>query len=78
MQEGEGLGTKDWRSASRPESAQARKNYFGYFGTFAIDIAKKAVVYHVESSRFPNLTHTDQTRLLRFVGDELVLDADTA
>jgi hypothetical protein len=72
------LRDEDWRSVSQPESAQAWKGYFGYFGTFSIDTGKQAVIHHVEGSWFPNLTHTDQTRLFRFVGDELVLDADTA
>jgi hypothetical protein len=72
------LRDEDWRSASQPESAQAWKSYFGYFGTFSIDTRQQAVIHHVEGSWFPNLSHTDQTRLFRFVGDELVLDADTA
>jgi hypothetical protein len=33
---------------------------------------------YVEGSWFPNLAHTDQTRIFRFVGDALVLDAATA
>jgi hypothetical protein len=72
------LSDEDWRTASQPESAQAWKSYFGYFGTFSIDTRKQAVIHHVEGSWFPNLSNTDQTRLFRFVGDELVLDADTA
>jgi hypothetical protein len=72
------LHDEDWRSASMPESSRAWKSYFGYFGTFSIDDDEKAVIHHVEGSWFPNLAHTDQTRMFRFIGDELVLDADTA
>ena len=72
------LRDEDWRSASQPESSRAWKSYFGYFGTFSIDIATQAVIHHVEGSWFPNIAHTDQKRLFGFEGDELVLDADTA
>src|SRR3954464_818314 len=39
------LRDEDWRSASQPESAQAWKSYFGYFGTFSIDTSEKAVIH---------------------------------
>jgi hypothetical protein len=76
--ETERLRQKDWRVASQAESAQAWKNYFGYFGTFSIDTEQHAVIHHVEGSWFPNLEHTDQVRIFRFKNEQLVLDADTA
>jgi hypothetical protein len=76
--ETEPLRKDDWRAASPSESAEAWKNYFGYFGTFSIDTARHAVIHHVEGAWFPNLEHTDQVRVFKFEGDKLVLDADTA
>jgi len=35
------------------------------------------VIHHVEGAWLPNLLGTDQIRIFQFVGNQLVLDADT-
>ena len=69
---------EDWRKASLAEKATAWSNYFGYFGTYSVDIEAKCVTHHIEGSWFPNLVDADQQRYYQFEGDQLVLDADTA
>jgi hypothetical protein len=67
----------DWRDASEKEGATAFKEYFGYFGTFSIDLAHQAVVHHVRGAWFPNIEGGDQRRSFQFDNARLVLDADT-
>lgn len=43
----------------------------GYFGTYTVSEADKALLFHVESSTFPNWSGTDQKRLVELRGDEL-------
>jgi Lipocalin-like domain len=69
--------SEDWRKASDVESARGFKEYFGYFGTFSLDMEKKAVIHRIDGAWFPNLLGTDQIRFFHFEGDGLVLDADT-
>src|SRR3954471_3179183 len=71
------FSSEDWRRATNEEKSDAWGNYFGYFGTYSIDLKNRAVVHHIEGSWFPNLVGTDQTRHFRFDGDQLILDADT-
>jgi hypothetical protein len=68
----------DWREASEEEGAGAFKEYFGYFGTFSLDLARHAVIHHVKGAWFPNVEASDQLRVFRFEKGELVLDADTS
>ena len=56
---------------------RAFKDYFGYFGTFTIDVSARSVVHHVQGSWFPNLYGVDQVRRFQIDGDFLHLDADT-
>jgi hypothetical protein len=72
------FATDDWRQATTADKSSAWGDYFGYFGTFSIDVGNKAVVHHIEGSWFPNLVGTDQVRHFRFDGDRLILDAKTA
>jgi lipocalin-like protein len=67
----------DWRQAGPDEAASAFKDYFGYFGTFTIDVTAQSVVHHVEGSWFPNLYGVDQVRRFRIRDEVLHLDADT-
>jgi hypothetical protein len=69
--------SEDWRSASSVEAARAWKEYFGYFGTFSIDLAKHAVIHHVEGGWFPNLHGSEQLRVFQIEGTRLNLGADT-
>lgn len=69
----------DWLQGQTEEKAAAWSGYFGYFGTFTIDIDAGAVIHHIEGSWFPNLIGTQQVRYYHFEGDDrLVLSADTA
>lgn len=67
----------DWRDASLEEGGRAFKEYFGYYGTYSIDLGRHAVVHHVEGAWFPNVENSDQIRIFRFEDDRLLLDADT-
>ncbi len=71
------LASSDWRAARPDEAARAFKDYFGYFGTFTIDVSARSVVHHVQGSWFPNLYGVDQVRRFQIDGDVLHLDADT-
>jgi hypothetical protein len=68
----------NWRRASDAECATAWKSYFGYFGTYSVDVARQLITHHVEGASFPNLVGTDQLRHFHFEGSRLILDADTA
>lgn len=69
---------EDLRQATDEEKAAAWGGYFGYFGTYTVDVAAQTVTHHVEGSSFPNLAGTDQVRHYRQEGQRLILDADTA
>ena len=47
--------SEDWRIASEAEGSRAWKEYFGYFGTYSIDLHQEVVIHHVEGAWFPNL-----------------------
>jgi len=66
-----------WGCATSAEKAEAWGNYFGYFGTYAIDPDAEVVTHQLEGSWFPNLVGTAQRRHYEFEGDQLVLGADT-
>ena len=59
------------------EKSSAWSDYFGYFGTYRIDLPQKAVIHHIEGSWFPNLVGTEQVRYFQFEGKHLILDANT-
>ena len=71
------LASSDWRAARPDEAARAFKDYFGYFGTFTIDVSDRSVVHHVQGSWFPNLYGVDQVRRFQIDGDFLRLNTDT-
>ena len=43
-----------------------------YFGTYTVDEAGKAIVFHIEGSSFPNWENTNQKRLVTAVTDEVL------
>jgi hypothetical protein len=71
------FSNEDWQQATKDEKSDAWSAYFGYFGSYDIDLEKNAVTHHVEGSWFPNLIGTKQVRYFRFQGQQLILDADT-
>jgi len=71
------FSSPDWSKAGEEDAARAFKEYFGYFGTFSIDIKRQVVTHHVNGSWFPNLEGQDQERRYRFEDGLLILDADT-
>jgi Lipocalin-like domain len=72
------FASDDWQQATAEEMCEAWPSYFGYFGTFSIDLEQGAVIHHIEGSWFPNLVGSEQVRSFSFEGDRLVLHADTA
>jgi hypothetical protein len=55
------------------EVRQAFEGYFGYFGTYSVDVAAGTVTHHVEGALFPNFAGTDQKRFFTLSGDRLTL-----
>jgi Lipocalin-like domain len=72
------FASDDWQQATAEEMCEAWPSYFGYFGTFSIDLEQGAVIHHIEGSWFPNLIGSEQVRRFSFEGERLVLHADTA
>jgi Lipocalin-like domain len=50
------FASEDWRRATPDEKSWAWSDYFGYFGTYRIDLAQKAVIHHIEGAGFPTLS----------------------
>ncbi len=74
------FASDDWHQATPTEMRVAWPSYFGYFGTFTLDLDKGAVTHHVEAGWFPNLVGTQQVRCVELLDEDscLVLNADTA
>jgi hypothetical protein len=72
------FASDDWQQATADEMAGAWPGYFGYFGTFSVDIDAGAVIHHVQAGWFPNVAETEQVRRFHFQDGLLVLDAETA
>jgi lipocalin-like protein len=53
------------------ENAAAVKGGIGYFGTWTVDEAEKALILHVESCTYPNWSGSDQKRIVKLHGDEM-------
>lgn len=53
------------------ENAAAVRGGIGYFGTWTVDEAEKALVLHVESGTYPNWSGSDQKRIVQLHGDEM-------
>jgi hypothetical protein len=66
----------DWRAASDGEGAQAFKEYFGYLGTFSIDLDRRADLRQAAAAWFPNV-EGDRLRRFSFENGHLVLNAET-
>jgi hypothetical protein len=65
-------------AAQRPTPAEAMAVATGsdaLFGTYSVDGAARTLLLHVAASSYPNDTGTDQTRVVKSIGEtDLVLD----
>jgi lipocalin-like protein len=57
------------------ERARAFDRYYGYFGRFAVDLARGVVTHFVDGSLQPNEVGLTYERQLRLEGDRLLLTA---
>jgi hypothetical protein len=67
------FGSDDRRKGTPEEIKAAFEGFIGYYGTYDVDEKDGIVVHHVEVCSFPNWVGTDQKRLFRFEGLQLVL-----
>ena len=68
----------DSGQASEEEAAEAWRGYFGYWGSFEVDVEDSMVVHRVEGSSFSNFIGTEQVRHFRFDGaNRLILEAES-
>ena len=67
-----------YASSQRPTPAEAMAVATGsnaLFGTYAIDGAARTVILHIAASSYPNDNGTDQTRVVKSIGEnQLILD----
>lgn len=69
------FASDDSLRASVEEAAEAWRTYFGYWGSFKVDMEKSIVVHRVEGSSFSNWIGTEQVRHFRFDrADRLILE----
>jgi hypothetical protein len=72
------LACEDPFQASPEEASEAWRTYFGYWGSFAVDLEKCVVMHHVEGSSFSNWIGTEQVRYFRFdEGNRLILESQS-
>lgn len=60
--------------ASLIENQATTRGTLSYFGTYTVDEADHTIALHIDSSSYPNLSDTDQTRKVTLVGDTLKLE----
>ncbi len=63
----------DPRGGTPEETKAAFDGYGGYYGTFDIDEAKEAIIYHAKGAWFPNFIGQDQVRYYRFEGNRMTI-----
>ena len=61
----------DKAKGTAAELASAVLGSSSHFGRLEIDVARQALVYHIEGAAFPNWEGTDQVRVFELHGDEL-------
>jgi hypothetical protein len=67
------FASNDFLRGTPEEVRQAFEGYFGYFGSYSVDVAAGTVTHHVEGASFPNYAGTDQKRFFTLSGDRLSL-----
>ena len=74
-----GFEAGTFREGTDEEVRAAFEGYFGYYGTYSLDVKADAgrvtgsVTHHVEGCALPNYIGTDRTRSLVLEGDRLTL-----
>ena len=61
----------DPRGGTPVEVRTAFENYIGYFGTFDLDEAKGAIIFHVRGAWLPNWIGSDQIRYYTLSGNRM-------
>jgi lipocalin-like protein len=59
------FASDDYRGAAVEVAAEAFQQYFGYFGSYAVDAGAGTVTHFIEGAWFPNLENTAQVRTFR-------------
>lgn len=73
------FASEDFQQASVEEAAEAWRTYFGYWGSFKVNMERGVVVHRVKGSSFSNWIGTEQVRQFRFDGTErLILETRSA
>jgi hypothetical protein len=63
-------------SGTADENKAVSQGTISHFGTYSVDEAGKAIIFHVEGSSFPNWESTDQKRLVTAITDEVLTYTD--
>ena len=71
------FASDDYRDAPVDVLAEAFQQYFGYFGSYAVDASAGTVTHFIEGASVPNLENKAQVRTFRLEEDRLLLEAAT-
>lgn len=71
------FASDDYRGAPAEVAAEAFQQYFGYFGSYKVDVGAGTVTHFIEGAWFPNLENKAQVRTFRLEEDRLILEAAT-
>ena len=66
------FASKDRYSGTADENKAVAQGTISHFGTYTVDEAGKAIVFHIEGSSFPNWENTNQKRLVTAITDEVL------
>ena len=59
------------------ENQATTRGTLSYFGTYEVNDEDRSLIFHIESSSFPNYNDSDQKRILTLNGNELKLENPT-
>ena len=65
--------SEDFLDGTPEEIKAAYEGYFGYFGTYSVDVEAGTVTHHVLGASFRGYTNSDMTRHFELSGDTLSL-----
>ena len=63
----------DPRGGTLEEVKTAFENYIGYYGTFDLDEAEGAIIFHIRGAWLPNWIGSDQIRYCTLSGNRLTI-----